>query len=258
MNQPIFSHRAYYHWTYVLPAEVLSDRQLDRDDTEDTSSLRALASADGLCYASVLRSFGEGLYWAQVASHPDLLCTQEYLVVLSEGHLSYALPWDCRLQGLSPERIRAFLHAHASKLQPLCQTMKTISEPEKTSGAVPPHHVLLQPLSEEITITEASMKDILHTAAEGMVGTGCRSPILQRIQLGLLSVILRFLRLRLQQAFSEAQRGILQTRYILVTQVQQWCQRTHQRVVNVHSAWCEERRQVLWYLTVGVPLDVFE
>jgi len=254
MTQPIFSHRAYYHWTYVLPAEVLSDGQLD----EDASSLQTVASADGLCYASVLRSFGEGLYWAQVASHPDLLCTEEYLVVLTEDHLTNALPWDCRLQGQSPERIRAILHAHAAKLLPLCQNVMTVSELKKTSGAVPAHPVLLQPLREEIAITAAEMEEILHAAAEGMVGTGCRSPILQRIQLGLLSVILRAIHLRLQRAFSEVQRVILQTRCRLVTQVQQWYQRTHQRVVNVHYAWSEERREVLWYLTVGVPLAGFE
>ena len=258
MTQSIFSHRASYHWTYVLPAEALSDDQLYADGNEDTSSLQAIASADGLCYASVLRSFGEGLYWAQVASHPDLLCTHGYLVVLTEEHLSFALPWDCRLQIQSPERIRAILRAHATLLQPLCQKVMTVSEPKKTSGAVSPPHVLLQPLSEEIVITAAEMEEILHAAAEGMVGTGCRSPILQRIQYGLLSIILRAIGLRLQRAFSEAQRVILQTRYSLVTQVQQWSQRTHQRVVNVHDAWSEERRQVLWYLTVGVPLAGFE
>ncbi len=258
MTQPIFSHRAYYHWTYVLPAEVLSDGPLDTDGHEDPSSLQAIASADRLCYASVLRSFGEGLYWAQVASHPDLLCTKEYLVVLTEEHLTYALPWDCRLQELSPERIRALLHAHAAQLQPLCQNVITVSEPKKTSGVVPAHHVLLKPLSAEIVITAAEMEEVLHAAAEGMLGTGCRSPILQRIQHGLLSVILRAIRLRLQRAFSEAQRVFLQTQYILVTRVQQWSQRTHQRVVNIHDAWSEERRQVLWYLTVGVPLAGFE
>ncbi len=92
MTQRIFSHRAHYHWTYVLPAEELSDDPLYADGNEDTSSLQAIASAHGLCYASVLRSFGEGLYWAQVASHPDLLCTRGYLVVLTEEHLSFALP----------------------------------------------------------------------------------------------------------------------------------------------------------------------
>jgi hypothetical protein len=254
MSQPIFSHRAYYYWTYVLPAEVLSGDPLDTDSNEDTSSLQAIASADGLCFASVLRSFGEGLYWAQVASHPDRLCTEGFLVVLTEEHLTYALPWDCRSQELSPERICAILHAHAALLQPLCQKVGAVSEPKKTLGVIPVHHVLLQPLDEEIVVTATEMEEVLHAAAEGRISTGHRSPILQRIQHGLLSVILRGIRIRLQRASSEAQWAFLQTKYILVTQVQQWHRRTHQRVINAHYTWCEERRQVLWHLTVGVPL----
>jgi len=252
MTQRIFSHRAYYHWTYVLPAEELSDDPLYADDNEDTSSLQAIASTDGLCYASVLRSFGEGLYWAQVASHPDLLCTQGYLIVLTEEHLTYALPWDCRLQEQSPERICAILHAHAAMLQ--CQKVGAVSEPMKTSVVVSPHQVFLQPMDEEVVVTTSDLQEVIDATAEGMISTGRMSHIHQRIQHGLLSVILRTIRIRLQRASSEAQRTLLQTRYILVTQVQQWHQRSHQRVVNAHYAWCEERRQVLWHLTVGVPL----
>ncbi len=241
MTQRIFSHRAHYHWTYVLPAEELSDDPLYADGNADTSSLQAIASADGLCYASVLRSFGEGLYWVQVASHPDLLCTQGYLVVLTEEHLTYALPWDCRLQEQSPERICAILHAHAAMLQPLCQKVGAVSEPKTTSGVVPPHHVLLQPMDEEVVVTTAALQEVIDATAEGMISPGRMSPILQRIQHGLLSVTLRAIRIRLQRASSEVQRAFLQTKYILVRQVRQWHRRTHQRVVNAHYAWCEER-----------------
>ena len=163
-------------------------------------------------------------------------------------------PWDCRLQEQSPERICAILYAHAAMLQPLCQTVGAVSEPMKTSVVVSPHQVLLQPMDEEIVVTTAALEEVIDTTTEDMIRTGRMSPILQRIQHGLLSVTLRAIRIRLQRASSEAQRAFLQTKYILVRQVRQWHRRTHQRVVNAHYAWCEERRQVLWHLTVGVPL----
>ena len=64
-------------------------------------TLRKQASALGLCYARVLRSFADGLYWAEVASTPDLVDAQR--VLLTEEQLYHALPWDIRLQDRSPE-----------------------------------------------------------------------------------------------------------------------------------------------------------
>ncbi len=145
------------------------------------------------------------------------------------------------MQNQSPERIRAILHAHAAVLQPLCQKVGAISESMKTSVVVSPHHVLLQPMDEEVVVTTAALQEVIDATAEGMISPGRMSPILQRIQHGLLSVTLRAIRIRLQRASSEVQRAFLQTKYILVRQVRQWHRRTHQRVVNAHYAWCEER-----------------
>ncbi len=49
----------------VLPADVLSNDLLRVDPETHTmpSTLRKQASALGLCYARVLRSFADGLYW---------------------------------------------------------------------------------------------------------------------------------------------------------------------------------------------------
>ncbi len=64
-----FLDRFRSHWLCVLPAEVLSDDPLVDPDTQETlPSLRTQASAQGLCFARVLRAFAHGLYWADVSA----------------------------------------------------------------------------------------------------------------------------------------------------------------------------------------------
>jgi hypothetical protein len=88
-----FPQRIGYHQTCVLPATVLSADPLE--DT-DMSSLQADASSDGMCYLRVIDSFHDGTYLVRVAANPDLVRTQGYTVVLTEGQLASALLWDCR------------------------------------------------------------------------------------------------------------------------------------------------------------------
>jgi len=87
--------RICYHYPHVMLAAALS---ADSVDEEDTSSLRADASNEGICYIRVIRELGDGWYLVRVAARPELL-PEGYTVVLDERHLACALPWDCRLQG---------------------------------------------------------------------------------------------------------------------------------------------------------------
>src|SRR5579862_4236652 len=92
-----FSQGFGYLGTCVLPAEVLDDTPLPDPETDSIdSSLRQRCSQESqLCYAHVLFSFAEGLYWADVAATPDL--TEADRVVLTEAHLTYALAWALTL-----------------------------------------------------------------------------------------------------------------------------------------------------------------
>ena len=103
----------------VLPAEVLDDTPLFDPDTGLTEpSLRECCSQDGqLCYARVLSTFADGLYWADVAATPDLVEAER--VMLTEAHLVYALAWDERLFWRTPSQIRRLMQAHAEDLAPL-------------------------------------------------------------------------------------------------------------------------------------------
>ena len=94
----------------LLPAEVLSDDPLP--DPETGAMLPSLREQVGLvngihhhlfCYARVLRTCGDGLYWADVAATPELLHSQAATarVILTEEDLYFALPDDIRLQGKS-------------------------------------------------------------------------------------------------------------------------------------------------------------
>src|SRR5215472_5165954 len=105
----------------VLPAEALSNDLLQVDPQTQIMppSLRQSVSVLGLCFARVLRSFADGLYWADVAATPDLLDAQR--VLLTEEHLYSALPWDIRLVDKCPGDIRDLLFAHAQEVQPVQQ-----------------------------------------------------------------------------------------------------------------------------------------
>ena len=114
-----FSQRFGYLGTCVLPAEVLDDTTLADSETGLTQpSLRQRCSRDDqFCYAHVLYSFVEGLYWADVAGTPDLAGAER--VALTEAHLVYALAWDERLFWRTPAQILRLMQAQAEDLAPL-------------------------------------------------------------------------------------------------------------------------------------------
>src|SRR6266568_2572658 len=111
--------RICYHYPYVMLAATLSD---DPVDEEDTSSLRADADNEGICYIHVISSLGDGWYLVRVAARPEFL-PKGYIMILSEGQLAYMLPWDCRLRGghMTPDCIYKRLCAYRASHQPTRQ-----------------------------------------------------------------------------------------------------------------------------------------
>src|SRR5437667_3900788 len=110
MGQRTFFQRFGHHGACVLPNDVLSDDPLTDPGTgEELPSLRdQVCLANGisrriLCYARVLRTCGDGLYWADVAATPDFV--NMLRVILTEEDLSFALPYDVRVQGKSSAQI---------------------------------------------------------------------------------------------------------------------------------------------------------
>src|SRR5215469_530424 len=96
MLQQTFLQRFGHHGVCVLPDDVLSDDPLiDPETGEELPSLREQISlTNGIhprrfCYARVLRTCGDGLFWADVAANPDLGHT--FRVVLTEENLYFAL-----------------------------------------------------------------------------------------------------------------------------------------------------------------------
>src|ERR1051326_4710281 len=114
-----FFQRFGMHGTCVLPAEVLDDTRLSDPETGHMQpSLRQCCSQDGqLCYAGILYSTADGLYWATVAATPDFARAER--VLLTETHLTYALAWDERLSWRTPTQIRRLMQAQAEELAPL-------------------------------------------------------------------------------------------------------------------------------------------
>ena len=107
----------------VLPDRVLSDDPLiDPKTNEELPSLREQVSlVNGisqrmLCYARVLRTCGDGLYWVDVAATPDFVNTHR--VILTEEDLYFAVPFDVRVQGKGPAQILKMMAAHAREVRP--------------------------------------------------------------------------------------------------------------------------------------------
>ena len=147
MVQRTFFQRFGTHGVCVLPDDVLSDDLLTDPETgEDLLSLRDQVSlVNGIyhrifCYVRVLRTCGDGLYWADVAATPDMVNT--YRVILTEEDLYFALPFDVRAQGKSPAQILKMMAAHARAVRPV-QRVAPVVTPERTTAPVLP----LEPLA---------------------------------------------------------------------------------------------------------------
>jgi len=99
MIQPLLTRHIWYHYPYVMPADVLS---AESTHEYDPSSLHAEASRDGLCYLKLTRSFRDGTYLARVAASPHALRCHSYTVVVNDFHLASARPWHGSMQKSAP------------------------------------------------------------------------------------------------------------------------------------------------------------
>ena len=95
MGQTLFTKHIWFHYPYVMPAEVLSNEPTHEDDR---SSLREEASCSGLCYLRLTCSFHDGTYLARVAASPEALRSHGYTVVVSNAQLAKARPWHSLLK----------------------------------------------------------------------------------------------------------------------------------------------------------------
>lgn len=75
---------------YEMPASVLSNEPVD---SQDTSSLRADASCNGVCYLSLIRSLEDGMHLAKVAAHPEN-ATQGFTLVVTDEQMVQAQPYQ--------------------------------------------------------------------------------------------------------------------------------------------------------------------
>jgi hypothetical protein len=87
---PSLDQHIWYHYPYVMPADVLSPEPTHEDDP---SSLRAEASCDGVCYLKFTHSFHDGTHLARVAASPDALRSRGYTVIVNDAQLRKAHPW---------------------------------------------------------------------------------------------------------------------------------------------------------------------
>lgn len=267
-----FFQRFGTHGICVLPSDVLSNDLLRVDPETHTMppTLRKQASTLGLCFARVLRSFADGLYWADVAATPDLVDAQR--VLLSEEQLYHALPWDVRLQDRQPDTIRTLMFAHAQTVRP-AQRQTT---PEQTDtapiavAALTPAPVLpLEPLADAtVEVTTGELQEALDPHSPEETGENLfehttrkvkRLSFIQRVgsfsmQQAFLRIMIDALMAQLYQVQDHLAALSLKARCAILAQVQRWHRLTHQRVVNAVPTWSEERQRVVWKLTVGIPV----
>ena len=246
----------------ILPGEVLSDDPLS--DPETGAMLPSLREQVGLvngihhhlfCYARVLRTCGDGLYWADVAATPELLQSQASAarVMLAEEDLYFALPYDSRLQGKSPADLFKAMEAHAHAVRPVQRRA-----PADTPELIPAPVLPLAPLTVVEVSTEELQeaigpldRDILkdtnrHTVAKPIGAL--------RMQQAFLQAMLDSLIYQIYQVQDAVAVLALKARCALVALLQRWQRHTRQRVINAVPIWNNEQHLVAWHLTVGVPV----
>ena len=263
MGQHTFFDRFGHQGICVLPDEVLSDDPLTDPDTgEELPSLREQISlVNGIshrvfCYAQVLRTCGDGLYWADVAATPDFANTQR--VVLTEEHLYSALPYDVRVQGKSSAYILKMMALHAREVKPLQRLEPVVRTPDLAPAPVLP----LEPLAV-VEVSHAELQEAIgQVRMDTLEDTNKRKvsgPIGSfRMQQAFLKVITDALMIQLywsQWSYGQAHTSTIRTQCATVASLQRWHRHSRQRCVNAVPVWDDEQHAVVWQLTVGNPLS---
>jgi hypothetical protein len=246
----------------LLPGEVLSDDPLI--DPETGAMLPSLREQVGLvngthhhlfCYAHVLRTCGDGLYWADVAATPELLQSQACTarVILAEEDLYFALPYDIRLQGKSPADMLKAMEAHARTVRPVQRRA-----PEDTSELIPAPVLPLAPLTVVEVSTEELQEAIGPVERDTLKDTNqhqVAKPIgAFGMQQAFLQAMLDSLMHQLYQVQDTVAVLALKARCALVALLQRWQSHTRQRMINAVPVWNSEQHLIAWHLTVGVPV----
>lgn len=261
VQQHTFFQRFGNHGICVLPDDVLSDDSLiDPETGEDVPSLRDQVSlVNGIyhrifCYVQVLRTCGDGLYWADVAATPDFVNT--FRVILTEEDLYFALPYDVRVQGKSPAHILKMMAAHAREVRP-AQRVAPEPTPELTPAPVLP----LEPLVV-VEVSTDELQEVIGLVTIDALRETNKSRVSRPIspvclQQAFLRVIIDALMTQLywsQWAQEPARTSTIRTQCATVSYLQRWQRQSRQRIVNAFPVWNDKQHAVVWQLTVGDPL----
>ena len=261
MVRRTFFDRFGQYNTCLLPDEVLSNDSLTDPDTgEELPSLRdQISLVNGiyhhmLCYARVLRTCGDGLYWADVAATSGFV--NAHRVILTEEDLYFALPYDVRMQGKSPAQILKMMAAHAREVRPAQRV-----EPAITLELAPAPVLPLEPLAVVEVSSDELQEAIGPVTMDNLTDTNnlrVSRPISSfRMQQAFLQVILDALMRQLywtEWAQESARISTARTQCATIAYLQRWQRQSRQRCVNAVPVWNGEQHAIVWQLTVGDPL----
>jgi hypothetical protein len=261
MGQTTFFERFGHHGVCVLPDDALSDDPLTDPETgEELPSLREqISPADGMhhhmiCYARVLRTCGDGLYWAEVAATPELATS--FRVILTEENLYFALPYDVRVQGKHPAQIFKMMATHAHDVRPI-QPVALAEVPAYTPSPVLPLEPLtaIEVSTEELQAVIGPLAPDTHRATNRQKVSTSLS--LVWLQQAFLRVIIDALMTQLywtQLTHESVRASAIRTQCAILSSLQRWQRHSRQRCVNAVPVWSNEQHAVMWHLTVGDPL----
>lgn len=258
MVQQIFLQRIGYYWPCVALASILANDTHAEDDHPQPPSLRDEASFDGLTYLQVIKYLPHAdLYQARVASNLADLAQSDLLVFFTEEQLTKTLPWDCRLQYKRSDEIITAISAHAALFEHPCigELHKEQRVIKKRGDSALSHH----PLTETLEITHKELHDAMQaTMAEQQENTRqmnvSLTEIAQMLQQALLLAALDKLMSRLWQTPNQARSHSSQAKCKLLALLRRWQQRTRRRVVNAAPRWSRTLGQVVFVLTIILPV----
>lgn len=253
-----FQQRVGYHWPCVALAESLTNDICQENDEEGLYklSLREEASYEGLTCIQVLKHLDSAdLYLARVAYNPMLLEESDLLVFFTEEQLYYTLPVDIRLQQKRPEEVICAIKAHAATLLPARAPASPTQQGVTSEAAALAFH----PLSETIEVTREDLTVAMQAATSAdQEATQCASTSPTRaahlLQQTLLRAALDVLMRQLWQTPSQARSCVAQARCKLLAALQRWQEHTRQRVVMAQAIWNQALGEVVWELTIAVPI----
>lgn len=255
MERLSFFQRSGYHWPCVALATILANDIRAEENDHHPLSLRDEASENGLTYLQVVRYLPHtDLYVARVACDPEALGTSDLLAFFTEAQLTYALPWDVRLQSKCSGEIRTAIDAHAASLRPARARQVHQEGSQQVCPMLP-----LNPFPEAVEVSREALHDALQATVAEQQGETRQvgvSPTqaTQTLQQALLLAALDQLMARLWHTPNQARSLLAQARCKVLARLRTWQQYTHQRVVTAAPFWHAAKGCVLWRLTIGIPV----